>query len=199
MSSMALAVGQDHFVRNDAIRRRNAEMAYNRTEKYNGNISEALEKIERLMTGEKEPIESQASQQKEQKLEAGQMRQISIPVGKTLEETIDLWRGVRTDAISVPNPQTVDYQLAATASSKIREMEAQLGLEQRAESVMKEKVTQRNVGNEKFFSIELPSTAKWEEVDLQKRYEKARSSYSFQLDMQKKGFLHEMPSIYKIA
>ena len=56
------------------------------------------------------------------------MKQVAFPIGKTLEETIDLWRDVRTEAISVPQPTTADHQLAATASSKITQTEAQIGL-----------------------------------------------------------------------
>lgn len=199
MSSMTLVAGQDHIARSDAIRRRNAETAYNRAEKYNGDISEALEKLERIMIGEKEPNETTPSPQKELKLEAGQLKQIAIPTGKTLEETIDLWRGVRTDAISVPQPEIADHQLAATASAKIRETEAQLGLEQRTKSVMKEMSHEGNSGIEKFSSFDLPSSTQWQTIELQQRYEKAQSSYSFQVDMQKRGFLHEMPSISEVA
>lgn len=199
MSTMIAAAGQDHFARNDAIRRRNAEMAYNRTEKYNGTIQNALKKLENLITGENELDESKVIQQKPDKLDAGQMKQVSLPIGQTLEETIDLWRDVRSEAISVPEPTTVDHQLAATASSKIRSTEAQLGLEQRIQSDVKQAAYREGIRKKNTTSIELPSSQKWEDIELQKRFEKAVSSYSFQIDMQKRGFTHDVPSFYKVA
>lgn len=193
MSAMTLAVGQDYFARNDAIRRRNAEAAYNRAEKYNGDISAALEKLERLITGENDPNKQQITQPREQKLDAGQLKQVSIPTGKTLEETIDLWRGVRTDALSVPDPKTADYQLASVASSKIRETEAQLGLEQRMKSSFEE-TNYNSISNP-----QLPPTDNWNEKELQQRFERAQSSYSFQVDMEKRGFVLESPTIFEVA
>ena len=62
------------------------------------------------------------------------MKQIVLPIGKTLEETIDIWRDVRAEAISEPEPTTADYQLAATASAKIMQTETQITLHKRAQS-----------------------------------------------------------------
>ena len=46
------------------------------------------------------------------------MKQIALPVGKTLEETIDIWRNVRAEAISEPEPTTADYQSCSNRISK---------------------------------------------------------------------------------
>lgn len=199
MSTMTLVAGQDQFVRDDAVRRRNAEVAYNRTEKYNGAIQDALEKLERLITGEDEEREEKVSQQQRQGLDAGQMKQVSLPIGKTLEETIDLWRGVRSEAISKPEPTTADYQLAATASSKIRQTEAQIGLDQQTKSGIEQMAIREETARAKSRFMDLPPTVKWEAIELQKRFEQAISSYSFQTEMQKRGFAHERPSFYKVA
>lgn len=182
--------GQDYSIRNDALRRRNAEIAYNRVEKYNDVNKKVLEATEKINSNKTAVIEVVASRQEFEGLGAGQMKQVSLPIGKTLEETIDLWRDVRTEAISVPEPTTADYQLAATASSKIRQAETDLGLHQHARS---------QIETTKLASVELPSTTEREMLKLQKRYEHAISSYSVHVQMQKRGFEIDIPSFYKVA
>ena len=125
---MTQAVASDQLQRYDASRRRNAESAYDRHVQYNGQNQKTVEDLEALLMGKKEPEIVQPEQQEFQELGAGQMKQIALPVGKTLEETIDLWRDVRAEAISVPEPTTADYNLAATASAKIMQTEAQIAL-----------------------------------------------------------------------
>ena len=83
-----------------------------------------------------------------------------------------------------------DYQLAATASSKIRQAEVDLGHHQHAKS---------EIETAKMASVELPSSTDREMHKLQKRYEQAISSYSFHVQMQKRGFEIDVPSFYKVA
>ncbi len=106
----------------------------NRNVQYNGQNQKMVEDLEALLIGKKEPEIVQPERQEFQELSAGQMKQIALPIGKTLEETIDLWRDVRAEAISEPEPTTADYQLAATASAKIMRTEAQIALHNRAQS-----------------------------------------------------------------
>ena len=182
--------GQDHALRNDTIRRRNAEMAYNSSDKYKIDNKKTLESLENLLKGKKEVKEAEVPRQEFNKLGAGQMKQVALPIGKTLEETINLWQNVRTEAISGPQPTTADYQLAATASSKIRQVEVELGLQQQAMS--RAEMT-------KSVSTELPSTTDRETLIREKRYEQAITSYSFHVQMQKNGFKHESPSFQEVA
>lgn len=205
---LAQLSGQDHLVRNDVIRRRNAEVAYDRHENYNTKMQQKLERLENLIRGNVDSEEVVLSQSVEEKavskeefgqLEAGQMKKISLPLGKTLEETIRLWRGVRTDAISVPQPTTADHQLASKASAEIRKVEAQIGLHQHARSEIDIATLQDGIEMAKMSSMEFPSVTEREVHKLQKRYEQAISSYSFHVQMKKSGFAIDLPSFYKIA
>ena len=186
----ARITGQDNAFRDDAIRRRNAEVAYNSSDKYKIDNKKTLEVLEDLLKGKKEIKDDDVPRQEFNKLGAGQMKQVALPVGKTLEETINLWRDVRTEAISAPQPTTADYQLAATASSKIRQVEVELGLHQQAKS--RTEMT-------KSASMELPATTDRETLIMEKRYEQAIKSYYFHIEMQKSGFKHESPSFQKTA
>lgn len=176
--------GQYNTIRNDAIRRRNAEVAYNSGDKYKIDNKKTLESLK------KEVKEAEVPRQEFNKLGAGQMKQVALPIGKTLEETIHLWQDVRTEAISTPQPTTADYQLAATASSKIRQVEVELGLHQQA-------VSRSELA--KSASLELPTTTDRETLIMEKRYEQAINSYSFQIEMEKNNFKHESPSFHSVA
>lgn len=205
---LAQLSGQDHLVRNEAIRRRNAEVAYDRHENYNTKMQKKLEQLENLIRGNTDSekvvssqsvVEKAVSKEEFEQLQAGQMKQISLPLGKTLEETIRLWRDVRTDAISVPQPTTADYQLASKASAEIRKAEAQMGLHHQATSEINIAKQQDDIERAKMSSMEFPSTAEQEVFKLQKRYEQAISSYSFHVQMKKSGFAIDLPSFYKVA
>lgn len=195
------AAASDHIQRYDAIRRRNAESAYNRNVQYNGQNQKTVEDLESLLIGKKDTETIQPERQEFQQLGAGQVKQIALPIGKTLEETIDLWRDVRAEAISEPEPTTADYQLAATASAKIMQTETKIALEKLAQSdsVMSSAQEQANTAKAKVVSMELPSGSDREILIMQRRYERAISSYSFQVQMKQKGFEFDRPSFYKTA
>lgn len=196
---MTYASGRDPLQRYDAVRRKNAEAAYDRHARYNGENQKVLKELDALLTDEGGPAATtQSDRQPLQTLDAGQVKQVTFPVGKTLEETIDLWRGVRADALSVPEPSTADYQLAATASANIRQTEAQIALEKRAQSKVETELFQDELQTASMASGDLPSLDR-EVLLLQKRYDQAISSYSFHVQMKRNGFEIERPSFYKIA
>ncbi|WP_342513310.1 hypothetical protein MKY34_00535 [Sporosarcina sp. FSL K6-1522] len=196
---LTYATANDQLQRYDTIRRRNAESAYNRNVQYNGQNQKMLEKLEALLTGKDEPEVVQAKGQELRELGAGQMKQVALPIGKTLEETIDLWRGVRTEAISVPEPTTADYQLAATASAKIMQTETQIALRKLAQSEAEIAVAREQAEAAQVASMDLPSAADRQALLMQKRYERAISTYSFQVDARLNGFKMDEPNFSKVA
>ncbi|MBO0601287.1 hypothetical protein I2483_06410 [Sporosarcina sp. E16_3] len=196
---MTQAVASDPIQRFDASRRRNAESAYNRNVQYNGQNQKTVEDLEALLIGEKEPEFVQSKRHASPQLGTGQMKQIVLPIGTTLEETIASWRDVRAEAISEPEPTTADYNLAATASAKIMRTEAQIILHNRAQSEIDIASACEEADTSKMASKELPSVVEREILIMQRRYEKAISTYSFQVLMKQKGFEIDRPSFYKIA
>lgn len=189
----------DQMLRNDALRRRNAENAYDRQVKYNGDNQKILKALEDLLTGKMELESVQIEQPKVKELSAGQVKQVAIPVGKTLEETIGLWRNVRSEAISIPEPTTSDYQLAAKATSKIIQAEAQIALHNFAHTEIERVSSVEEAESAKVASTELPSKLDYEVLEEQRRFEQAISSYSFHVQMKQQGFEIEWPSFYKVA
>jgi len=185
--------GQDYLQRSEAVRRRNAEDAFDRTTKYNGANQKTLSQLEAIITGKKDLVEVESSPEKVTKLDAGQVKQIAIPIGNTLEETIDLWKNVRSEAISVPEPTTADHQLSAKATAKIHQTEVQISLEQKAKSEID--LAKVDI----VASTEPPIVGDREAHELQKRYQQAITSYSFHIQMKESGFQIDRPSFYKIA
>lgn len=205
---MTYATAADQMQRYDAIRRKNAEAAYDRNVQYNGQNQKTLEELEALLTGTNEPeivhsdqkVQRDQPEQSEnqglQQLDAGQMKKIILPLGKTLEETIVSWRDVRAEANSVPEPTTADHLLAATASAKIIQTESLIALQKREQSVSRPTALQGHAPIETAASMERSDR---EILLLQKRYQQAISSYSFQTKAKQNGFQIEWPSFYKIA
>ena len=202
---MTSAFAGDQLQRYDAVRRRTAEHAYDRQANYNGRNQKTLGDLEALLTGKKE-LESQPEKRDFKKLDAGQVKQIALPLGKTLEETVDAWRDVRREAISSPEQTTAEQQLAAAASAKILETEAQIALQERQESQIKLDESHNNADTVRHqivslpvASMELPTDTKREELLERKRFTKAISAYSVQVDAKRNGFNVEKPSFYKTA
>ncbi|WP_318614931.1 hypothetical protein [Sporosarcina sp. YIM B06819] len=185
---MTFATASDQLQRYDAIRRKNAESAYDRTVQYNGQNQKILEKLEALLTGKDEPQVVQPGSKELQKLGAGQMEQVVLPIGKTLEETIGLWQDVRTDAVSVPEPTTADHQLVATASAKIAQMETQIALQKLEQSEFETTMARQAAETGKVKSFELPAGVDRETFIMQKRFEQAISTYAFQAEARKNGY-----------
>lgn len=190
---MTQVASQEYLRRSEAIKRRNAEDAYDRTSNYNGNHQKTLSKLEAMLIGKEELPQTESSPKKVDKLDAGQVKQIALPLGNTLEETIDLWRDVRSEANSVLEPTTADHQLAAKASAEIRDAEAQLSLNDQRQL---DKPVQ--VDLQAAFTSP-PTKEAIEAREIQKRYEKAISSYSFQAQAKRNGYQVDWPSFYKAA
>ena len=185
------ATATDQLQRYVAIRRKNAENAYNRNVQYNGQNQKTVEDLEALLRGKNEPLKVQANrivqqeqpeQQELQQLGAGQVKQIQLSIGKTLE------RGVRAEAISMPEPTTADVQLTAKASVKIMPTEAQIALHNMAKAI-----------SDLTTSVALPFSTVQDLSQIQIRFEKAVSSYSFQTKMKQNEFKMERPSYFKSA
>ncbi|MBE1552952.1 hypothetical protein [Sporosarcina limicola] len=177
----------------DTIRRRNAESAYDRNVKYNGENQKIVKNLEALLLGRKEPETAPLERRAQpEQFGAGQVKQITLPIGKTLEEAIDIWRSVRTEAIFIPEPSTADYQLAATASAKTMRMEAKIALHNHAKAI-------NEAGTVKEASVKLPFNVLRELPQVQKRYEKAISTYTYQIQMKQNGFEIGWPDYYESA
>ncbi len=196
---MTFATASDQLQRYDAIRRKNAEKAYDRNVQYNGQNQKMLENLEALLMGKDEPQDVQPEQPELQELGAGQMKQVALPIGKTLEETIDLWRDVRTDAVSVPEPTTADHQLAATASAKIMQTETQLALQKLVQSEFEATMARREVETGNIVSFKLPAGVDREVFMMQKRFMQAISTYAFQAEAKQKGYGLDEPQFSKVA
>lgn len=188
----------DQMQRFDAVRRRSAEHAYDRQADYNGRNQKTLGDLEALLTGKKESA-VQLESRDFKKLDAGQVKQIALPLGKTLEETVDAWRDVRREAISSPEQTTAQQQLAATASAKILETEAQMALEKRQETQMKLEASRSTTESLQAAAVELASSPNREELLERKRFEKAISAYSVQVEAKQNSFSLQWPSFYKTA
>ncbi|MFD1204952.1 MULTISPECIES: hypothetical protein [Sporosarcina] len=194
---MTFASAADQLQRYNSIRRRNAEAAYDRQAAYNGRNQKTLSELEALLRGDQEP-EAPVETKEFQKLDAGQMKQISMPIGKSLEETIDLWRDVRREAISVPAPTTADQQLAATASAKIRETEAQLSIQRKAEAELNAATAEQRLPF-KMASVNIPFKVGSIETLEKKQFTKAISAYTIQVEAKKKGYAIEWPIFSRTA
>lgn len=195
---MTFASAADQLQRYDAVRRRNAEQAYDRQAEYNGRNQKTLNDLEALLTGKNEPA-VQPESREFSKLDAGLVKQIILPLGKTLEETIDAWRDVRREAISVPEPTTADHQLAATASAKIMDTEARLALQMREKTQMDAEVNREKAESLKVATMDLPTDLEREVLLERRRFEKAISAYSIQTEGKRNGFIAELPRFNKSA
>ena len=171
-------------------------------EMYNtmGRTKKRLKILEALLIGKKEPKNVQPERQEPQKFGAGQMKQIVLPIGTTLEETIARWRNVRAEAISEPEPTTADLSPCSYCISKNH---ADRSADHIAQQGLNPKLTlpqaREEADTSKMTSKELPSVLEREILIMHRRYEKAISTYSFQVLMKQKGFEIDRPSFYKIA
>lgn len=174
---------------NERARRRNAQEAYRKIEDYNSNKQEAI-----LYLINEKLAEPNKAKKEEQLLGAGQVKQVHLPVGKTLEETIALWGDVRTEALSTP-----DYQLAAKASSNIRRAELQLGLEQQATTEVDTYESEAISAEFAQLQMQFPTPIEQTLFEREKKYKQAISAYAFQVQLKMNGFKIDTPSFFKIA
>ena len=127
---MGFASAAEQLQRYDSVRRKNAENAYERQTEFREQTRKTKDDLVALLHGN-----SQDNKKDVPKLDAGQVKNISIPLGNNLEETMELWREVRKEAYSKAPPTTADYQLASEASVKISKAELQLALHNRAKII----------------------------------------------------------------
>ncbi|PIC66827.1 hypothetical protein CSV78_10630 [Sporosarcina sp. P16a] len=133
---IGFASAAEQLQRYDAVHRKNAGNAYERQADFREQAQKTKDELVALLRGNSQPMGKLEETQKDfQKLGAGQMKNISIPLGNNLDETIDLWRKVRKEAYSESPPTTADYQLASNASAKITQAELQLALHNRAKTI----------------------------------------------------------------
>lgn len=196
---MTYATTSDQAQRYDTIRRRNAENAYERNVQYNGQNQKMVEELVASLVGKKEPENVQPEREKFKKLDAGQMKQMVFPIGNTLERTIELWRDVRAEAVTKPEPTTADYQLAATATSKIMQTETQIALRKIEQSEIETAVERKKEAYAKVVSVDFSADVDRDAVFKQRRFEKAISTYSIQKEAKQNGFEFDLPSFYKVA
>ncbi|WP_301107240.1 hypothetical protein [Sporosarcina sp.] len=181
---MGFASAAEQLQRYDAVRRRNAENAYEKQTEFREQTNKSLEDLEALLRGEQKNAEQVSNEKSEfQKLGAGQVKNIAIPLGNNLEETIDLWRDVRRDAYSVQEPTTADYQLGSKASAKIAEAELQLSLHNRAKAI-REQMSAVSGHNEAVAADH-----------MQKRYENAFVVYNIQSQAKNNQYQVEWPEM----
>ena len=151
------------------------------------------------MIGKKEPKIVQPERQELQKFGAGQMKQIVLPIGTTLEETL-LLVGEMCGLKQFQNPnrrqQIITLQLLHQQKSCGQSADQ---IHNRAQSEIDIASAREEVDPSKMTSKELPSVLEREILIMHRRYEKAISTYSFQVLMKQKGFEIDRPSFYKIA
>lgn len=179
--------------RYENARKRSAEVAYTRHADYaGGNEAKRNELAQRLTN-----TQADAQPNEFKKLGAGQLKQVALPLGETLEETIQSWRHVRSEALSNPEPSEVDHQLAAAASAKIMEAEAQLALEDRLRSAQLAEASRES-------SLMQPQPPNSETNSsladaMRKLYDQAAAAYAIQTGAKQHGYMTASPAYSLIA
>lgn len=176
----------------ERIRRQSAEEAYRKDHEYHERKEDKMAKLlTKMLLEDDEP--------KLRRRDAGQIKPVHMPLGKSLEETINLWKDVRNEALIGPEPTTADYQLASKASMNIRRTEAQLGLNRQANSAVDAAVHQERQAVFTRMTEEFSTPIEAKIYDQQQKYKRATSAYSFQVQMKLNGFKVNTPSFLKIA
>ncbi|WP_432353962.1 hypothetical protein [Sporosarcina sp. A2] len=174
--------------RYENARKRSADVAYTRHADYaGGNEAKRNELAQRSVSTQ---IEVQPKEF--QKLNAGLLKQVVLPLGETLDEMIASWRNVRSEALSKRNVSEVDHRLAAVASAKIMETEAQIALEDRMRSVQEAEASQ-----EVSLMQPLQLNASMDSAladEMQKLYEQAAAAYSIQTNAKQQGYMAASPA-----
>ncbi len=179
--------------RYENARKRSAEVAYTRHADYaGGNEAKRNELAQRLTN-----TQADAQPNEFKKLNAGLLKQVVLPLGETLEETIQSWRQVRSEALSNPEPSEMDHQLAAVASAKIAETEAQLALEDRLRSAQLAEASRES-------SLMQPQQPNSETNSsladaMRKLYDQAAAAYAIQTGAKQHGYMTASPAYSLIA
>ncbi|MCM3756005.1 hypothetical protein M3197_00760 [Sporosarcina aquimarina] len=182
--------------RYENARKRSAEVAYTRHADYAGGNEAKRNKLAQRLANAN--VDLQPSQTKEfKKLGAGQLKQVALPLGETLEETIQSWRHVRSEALSSPNPSEVDHQLAAAASAKIMEAEAQMALEDRLRSAQLAEASREDSMVQLQESISATDSSMSDA--MRKLYDQASAAYAIQTSAKQQGYMEASPAYSLVA
>lgn len=137
MNAILSAVAQDKLSRYDTVRRKNAEQAYTTQAEMKDSKEALVKRLEALLLGTLTEEEALETVKDQQKLQAGQVKQVPLPLGQTLEETIRTWKDVRAEAEHDFN-SPVDIALHGQASSAIRHAESIIALHNLARNLAKQ-------------------------------------------------------------
>lgn len=141
MNVILSAAAQDQLNRFDTVRRKSAEQAYSSQMGMKDSTESLVKRLEALLLGdmtEQEAIETvKEHRQQTEALQAGQMERIIMPLGTTLEETIDAWRQVRSDVGNQEQLTPKNIALSSKASAEIRSADALIALHNLARSIAK--------------------------------------------------------------
>lgn len=204
--------------RKKLIQRKDASETYKKQSDFFLSKSPTLSDLENLLTGKMEldgdtediadavRAFQELEQQPKHTLAFGNTPTHAI-LGSTPEETIAKLEHVRKAALASANPTPQDLGVAASVTTKIRSAEAQIVLNEQAESQI-EQETQRQKGLESEV-FNRSTQADFQEVkskdnDLEKLkhlrlFEHAIAKYTFQVQMKRYGFSEQQPSFYRIA
>lgn len=201
-----------------AVQRKDAGQAYRKHHDYFQPKTPSLNELEELLLGnkekEKDTPELSAAIREFQEMEKQTIMDIKGPGtpiqsigGPTPEKTIELLEKVRSQALA-EMPATPQHLLvAANATSKIRQEEAQLTLNEMANRQIELETKRQKEMEAEVFNRSMQvdfQTPKVLEEDLQslqtKRLkEQAIAKYSYQVHLRKYGFSDQQPSFFQIA
>lgn len=209
--------------RKRAIQRKDAGDAYRRQAEYFKPKAPTLADLEDLLLGnkekEKESAEVSAAVREYQQIEHNSTKSQSmfdikgpsIPVqtigGPTPEKTIELLEKVRSSALTPSEPTPQELRVAASASAKIQQVQAQITLNEEAKRQIEIEVKGQMEDEAAVFNRSSQTdfqTPKVLEVDMEnilKRRvkEQAIAKYAYQVHLKRFGFTDVQPSFFKIA
>lgn len=133
MSALLTAMSRTQSEHLDTIRRQNAKSAYLAQQENVDSKESLVKRLEALLLGHLTPEEEvETIEAHEKSLHAGQMKPVALPLGQSLEDTIDHWKRVRSEAFEEVPQSSTDASLAAKASAEIRQAESVIALHNRA-------------------------------------------------------------------
>lgn len=198
--------------------RKDAGQAYKKNAEYFQPKTPSLNELEELLLGnkekEKDTPELSAAIRELHQMEKQSIMDIkgpSIPVqsigGPTPEKTIELLEKVRSQALAEMPATPQHILLAASATSKIRQEQAQVALNEMANGQIESEIKRQKEMESEVFNRSMQvdfQAPKILEEDLQnlqvKRLkEQAIAKYSYQVHIRKYGFSDQQPSFFQIA
>lgn len=137
MNAMLTAVVQDKMNRYDTVRRKNAEQAYTTQSTMKDSNEALVKRLEALLLGYVTEEEAAETIQQHEQLRAGQMKRVALPLGQTLEETIQTWGKERSEVLE-RGELSKDAALLGTASSAMRAAESVIALHNLARTLSRQ-------------------------------------------------------------